>query len=153
MKKHYVISFIVYGILAACFGVFYREFTKFMGFDTTTSITTLSYTHVHYFVLGVVFSVIFLVLYLHIKEIDNKNSKLLKIFTILYHVGLNITGIMMTIRGTLMVLENKEILTLTESQHSVISGISGIGHVILGVSLITLLIVLGKNLLKKKEEN
>ena len=52
MKKYYLSS-IVYALLALAGGVFYREFTK--GFSFTGQ-TTLSVVHVHYFVLGTIFT-------------------------------------------------------------------------------------------------
>ena len=57
MKK-YMITFIVYALIALCGGVFYREFTKFNAFESST---TLSVVHTHYFVLGMIFFLLLLV--------------------------------------------------------------------------------------------
>ncbi len=51
--KRYMNLALLYAILAMVSGVFYREFTKFNGF---TSKTTLGVVHTHYFLLGMVFS-------------------------------------------------------------------------------------------------
>lgn len=45
MKKYFNLA-IIYAILAMISGVFYREFTKFLDFEGTT---TLAFTHIHFF--------------------------------------------------------------------------------------------------------
>lgn len=57
--KRYINAALVYAILAMAGGVFYREFTKFNGF---TDKTTLSVVHTHYFLLGMVFFLLLLLL-------------------------------------------------------------------------------------------
>jgi len=57
--KRYINTASVYAILAMIGGVFYREFTKFNGF---TAKTTLAFLHTHYFMLGMVFFLLLLVL-------------------------------------------------------------------------------------------
>ena len=49
MERKLFKSAFVYLILALCAGVFFREYTKIMEF---TGITSLSFMHLHYFVLG-----------------------------------------------------------------------------------------------------
>ena len=51
MKKYFNIAFI-YAITAIASGVFYREFTKFNGFSGRT---TLSITHLHFFVVNSIY--------------------------------------------------------------------------------------------------
>lgn len=58
MKK-YMITSIVYELIALCGGVFYWEFTKFNAFEGST---TLSVIQTHYFVLGMMFFLLLLVL-------------------------------------------------------------------------------------------
>ena len=58
MKK-YVNLTLVYAILAMVGGVFYREFTKFNDF---TGRTALGVVHTHYFMLGMVFFLLLLLL-------------------------------------------------------------------------------------------
>ena len=134
MKKFVNYAFI-YAILAMAGGVFYREFTKFCGF---TEWTALSVVHTHYFILGMMF---FLVLGLVEKSIhfmDQKTNRAV----IGYHVGLNITTIMLFIRGVLQVTVAD---TLSHGMDAAISGIAGIGHLVLGVSMIMILLAIKKN--------
>ena len=57
--KRYMNSALLYAVLAMVGGVFYREFTKFNGF---TGKTALGVVHTHYFVLGMVFFLLLLLL-------------------------------------------------------------------------------------------
>ena len=57
--KRYMNTALLYAILAMVGGVFCREFTKFNGF---TAKTTLSVVHTHYFLMGMVFFLLLLVL-------------------------------------------------------------------------------------------
>ena len=139
MKKYYFSS-IVYALLALVGGVFYREFTK--GFSFTGQ-TTLSVVHVHYFVLGTIF---FLVMLLLEKSFSFTNKKI-NIAFILYHVGLNLTCIMFLVRGILQVTNQ----SLTTGIDAMVSGFAGIGHIILGVSLVLVLAFIYQNVFKKKK--
>lgn len=58
-----------------------------------------------------------------------------------YNVGLNLTAIMLVVRGIVQVLGFKVVSAL-------ISGIAGIGHIILGVSLILILLDIKKACIK-----
>lgn len=113
---------IVYGVLALVGGVFYREFTKLNGF---TGFTTLSVVHTHYLILGMVF---FLLLVLVEKNYSFINDKVRKY--LLYHIGLNLTVVMLVIRGVV------QVLSLNVSS----AVLSGIGHLILGISMFLVLI-------------
>ncbi len=57
--KRYLNAALTYAVLALAGGVFYREFTKFNGFDGRTA---LGVVHTHYFMLGMVFFLLLLVL-------------------------------------------------------------------------------------------
>ncbi|WP_330398487.1 DUF2871 family protein [Mogibacterium pumilum] len=57
--KRYMNSALAYAILAMIGGVFYREFTKYHGFSGKTY---LSVVHTHYFLLGMVFFILLLLL-------------------------------------------------------------------------------------------
>lgn len=85
---------IVYGVLGLIGGVFYREFTKLNGF------TTLSVVHTHYLMLGMVFFLMLVLLENNFHFIGNKVRK----YLILYHIGLNLTVIMLVVRGVVQVL-------------------------------------------------
>lgn len=60
---------------------------------------------------------------------------------LLYNNGLNLTAIMLIVRGIIQVLDLNVISAL-------ISGIAGIGHIILGVSLILILLDIKKACIK-----
>ena len=57
--KRYINTALLYAVLAMVGGVFYREFTKFSGF---TGRTALGVVHTHYFLLGMVFFLLLLLL-------------------------------------------------------------------------------------------
>jgi len=57
--KRYINASLLYALLAMVGGVFYREFTKFNGFTARTS---LGVVHTHYFLLGMVFFLLLLLL-------------------------------------------------------------------------------------------
>ena len=127
--KRYGNTALLYAILAMAGGVFYREFTKFHGF---TAKTTLSVVHTHYFLLGMVF---FLLLFLLEKSVSFTGPKTGRAL-VLYHVGLNLTTVMLVVRGVAQVLGT----TLSAGMNAAISGVAGVGHILLGIGLILLLL-------------
>lgn len=133
MTKRYANMAIVYAVIAMVFGVFYREFTKFSDF---TGQTRLSIMHTHYFLLGMIF---FLVLMLAEKifAFSDRNAGR---FLIVYHVGLNVTGLGFLMRGLTQVWGTE----LSRGLDASISGIAGIGHILTGVSIILLLLKIRK---------
>lgn len=131
MKKRYINYSIVYAVLVMVGGVFYREFTKMNGH---TAWTTLSVVHTHYFILSMMF---FLILGLVSMNINLKINRAV----LFYNIGLNLTAIMLVVRGIVQVLGFKVVSTL-------ISGIAGIGHIVLGVSLILILLDIKKGCIK-----
>ena len=54
----------------------------------------------------------------------------------MYHVGLNLTAVMFVVRGITQVLR----MELSSGMSAAISGMAGIGHILLGVSLVLLLV-------------
>ena len=135
--KRYMNTAILYAILAMVGGVFYREFTKFIGF---TSKTALSVVHTHYFMLGMVFFLLLLLLEKSFSFSSQKSGRVL----IFYHVGLNLTAVMFVVRGVAQVLG----IALSSGMNAAISGIAGIGHILLGVSLVLLLIEIKRSISK-----
>lgn len=127
--KRYMNPAVIYAILAMVGGVFYREFTKFNGF---TGVTALGKVHVHYFLLGMVLFLLLLLL--------EKNFSFTKVSTgrilVAYHIGLNLTVVMLVVRGVTQVLGTP----LSSGMDAAIAGIAGIGHIVLGVSLLLLLL-------------
>lgn len=131
MMKRYINYAIVYAVLALVGGVFYREFTRMNDY---TAWTTLSVVHTHYFILGMMF---FLILGLVSMNMNLKINRAV----LFYNIGLNLTVIMLVVRGIVQVLDLNVVLV-------VISGIAGIGHIILGVSLILILLDIKKACIK-----
>lgn len=131
MMKRYINYSIVYAVLALIAGVFYREFTKMNGYMDWT---TLSVVHTHYFILGMMF---FLILGLISLNIDFKSNRAV----LFYNIGLNLTAIMLVVRGIVQILGFNVVSAL-------ISGIAGIGHIVLGVSLILILLDIKKGCIK-----
>lgn len=136
MKK-YLNFALGYAIAAMVGGVFYREFTKWNGFN---GVTMLGKVHVHLFLLG-------MIMFLIIARYDRKGSliehKSFRSFLIVYNIGLPLMVIMMVIRGVVEVLN----IGITREIDSSISGVAGIGHILVGVGIILLLVAL-----KKKSE-
>ncbi|WP_304948549.1 DUF2871 domain-containing protein [Streptococcus sinensis] len=120
---------VLYAILAMVGGVFYREFTKFNSFTAKTS---LGVVHTHYFLLGMVVFLLLLLLEKNFAFTGAKTKRLL----LTYHIGLNLTAVMLVVRGVTQVLG----VALSSSMSAAISGIAGIGHILLGISLVLLLL-------------
>lgn len=131
MMKRYINYSIVYTVLAVLVGEFYREFTKMNGY---TAWTTLFVVHTHYIILGMMF---FLILGLISMNMNLKINRAV----LLYNNGLNLTAIMLIVRGIIQVLDLNVVSAL-------ISGITSIGHIILGVSLILTLLDIKKACIK-----
>lgn len=132
--KRYANAALVYALLAMAGGVFYREFTKFLGF---TGKTTLSVVHTHYFLLGMVFFLALLLLEKSFGFTGERTGRAV----VLYHVGLNLTGAALFVRGLVQALS----LSLASGADASLSGVAGIGHLLLGVSMILLLLRVRKS--------
>lgn len=134
MIKRYLNTAMLYAILAMIFGVFYREFTKFNHF---TGKTNLSVMHTHYFLLGMFFFLFLMLLEQNFGFSSQPNTgKLL----VTYQLGLNITALGFLMRGLTQVWGT----ALSRTMDASISGIAGIGHILMGVSLILLLLKIKK---------
>ena len=127
--KRYMNTALLYAVLAMAGGVFYREFTKFNGFAGKA---TLGVVHTHYFLLGMVFFLLLLVLEKNFSFTAASTARVLAV----YHVGLNLTAVMFVVRGVTQVLGTP----LSSGASAAISGIAGIGHILLGVSLVLVLV-------------
>ena len=137
--KRYMNLALLYAVLAMVGGVFYREFTKFNGF---TAKTTLGVVHTHYFLLGMVF---FLLLLLMEKSFSFTGAKTGRVLAA-YQIGLNLTAVMFVVRGVTQVLGT----ALSSGMSAAISGVAGIGHILLGVSLVLLLIEIKRSVFDTK---
>lgn len=130
MEKLYIRLALVYAVCAMIFGVFYREFTRFNDF---TGKTNLSVMHTHYFMLGMFF---FLVLMLLERSFGFSGQKNIKRDLVIYQTGLNITGAALLARGLTQILNPDPSGALDAS----LSGVAGIGHILLGIGLLLILI-------------
>lgn len=120
MKKLVRVS-MSYMIIGLLFGVYYRELTKWFDFSGKTQLSTL---HTHTLVLGMFF---FLIVLLLEKNFHITAHKWYKRFYITYNIGLGITLLLMLIHGTMIVMG-------IESS-AAISGIAGLGHIIMTIGL------------------
>ncbi len=124
---------LAYAVTAMACGVFYREFTKFSHF---TGQTRLAVLHTHYFLLGMFF---FLVLMLAEKAFSFSGQNTGRVLAV-YQAGLNITGLGFLMRGLTQVLGTP----LSRAMDASVSGIAGIGHILMGVCMILLLLEIQK---------
>lgn len=140
MKKYVIVSFVC-ALLAMIFGIFYREFTKGMDF---TEVTVLGKIHPHLFILGMLF---FLVVAMVDRLFSIHEKKPFKFFFIFYLCGLGITVVMMLVRGILEVNGSE----ISSGINGMISGLAGMGHILLGVGIILFFICLFKSIKKTDE--
>ena len=131
MKKYFKLS-LIYAIAAMVGGVFYREFTKYLGY---TGRTMLGKVHTHLFVLGMI---MFLLVAIFARLTEVEKEKPFRCFMVSYNVGLPLTVVLMVVRG---VTEVKG-MALSKGLNATISGVAGIGHVLIGVGIITLLVAM-----------
>lgn len=129
MVKRYANLALSYAVIAMAFGVFFREFTKFSHF---TGQTSLSFLHGHYFMLGMFFFLMLLVVEKVYAFSDGRTGRVL----VVYQLGLNITGLGFLLRGVAQVWRTE----LSRGMDASISGIAGIGHILMGISLVLLLV-------------
>lgn len=91
----------------------------------------MSVVHTHYFILGMMF---FLILGLVSFNVNFKSNRAV----LFYNIGLNLTAIMLVVRGIVQVLDLNVV-------SAAISGVVGIGHILLGVSLLIILLNIKKS--------
>lgn len=123
-----------YAIAAMAGGVFYREFTRFNGFSGRT---TLGFVHTHLFLLGMI---VFLVLLLLDRQFQVSGQKSFGKFFAVYNAGVIITTIAFVWRGVTQVLA----MELAGGMDAAISGVAGIGHILIGVGIIWYFLLLKK---------
>lgn len=128
MKKYYNAA-MIYLILGLSLGVFYREFTKMLGFEGQTVLKVL---HTHVLVLGCIF---FILVLLVEKSFTLSNLKQSQAWFIFYNIAFIIFIITMLIRGILQV-KGLDMNGLTH--------MSGLAHALIGVALIWFMVLLGK---------
>lgn len=133
MKKVVNLAFF-YCILGLVSGVFYREYTKAIGYEGDT---TLSVVHTHTLILGMFF---FLIVLLVIKQFDVTGYKSFKWFIRMYSVGLPMTLVMLFVRGMMQANE----VALSSGADSAISGMAGLGHMTMATGMILFFVALRK---------
>ncbi|AOZ72160.1 hypothetical protein BK816_01650 [Boudabousia tangfeifanii] len=131
---------IIYMALALVAGFFYREYTKAMDFSGHTNMSVM---HTHYFVLGMFFFLVLLALENSFKFLG---TKLGRIGVIVYNIFLNVTVIMLLVRGMVQVGGTE----LAKGPNAAISGIAGLGHIGLTAGLIMILVALYKAVAKQE---
>ncbi len=142
MKKYLNVA-LIYAIAAMAGGVFYREFTKFNGFE---GVTVLGKVHTHLFLLGML---LFLVISLFAARYKLEEIRLCRICMPIYHSGIVLTAVMMEVRGITEVLGS----SLSGGATAAISGIAGIGHVALGAGIVLLILSLKKAAARREEKS
>ncbi len=124
MKKLINTAF-AYMIVGLALGLFYREYTKFAGF---TGKTNLSLLHTHTLMLGMFF---FLVAALFEGQLKITEHKSFNKFFSFYNIGLLLSITLMAARGFLDMNPG----TISKGLNASVSGMAGIGHIILTVGL------------------
>ena len=128
-----------YMIAASAAGVFYREYTKWNGF---TGETMLGYVHTHLFVLGMF---LFLLLALTCRnEKELLELKGFKRFYILHNIALPFMACMMIVRGIVQVQGTE----LSNAADAAISGMAGISHILMAISLVMFFVTMKKYFIK-----
>jgi hypothetical protein len=129
-----------YLIAGLASGLFYREFTKAHDFPDSR-FTQLAVVHTHLLILG--FIALLLVLALE-KLFTLSTSRLFGWFFWTYNAGVVLTAAMMIWHGSLTVMGRDE--------ESMISGIAGLGHILLTIALILLMLALAPAITKRRSE-
>lgn len=140
MKK-LVSTSMVWMILGLCDGVFYRELTRIMNFSGKTVLKAM---HPHLLMLGMF---LFLILALFVKVLPGLGKeKSFHRFYWIWNAGLAFSMIMMLVRGIAQVME----VSLSKGMDYSISGMAGVGHILLAVGLVFLYMSFYRSL---KEQN
>lgn len=117
-----------YAVAGLASGLYYRELTKAQDFDGPTQ---LSIVHTHLLALGVLF---LLIVALFERSFTLSASPLYRWFIVTFHVGLILTVSMQLVHGTMQVFD--------KDASAAISGIAGIGHVLLTVAFVVFFLAL-----------
>jgi hypothetical protein len=121
MKKLYYSS-VLYTVLGLVAGLYYREVTKAHDFTGTTQLAVL---HTHLLTLG---TLVFLITIALQKTLHLTRGRFFSAFFWTYHAGLLLTTALMAVHGTLTVLG--------KDASAAISGIAGLGHILLTLALV-----------------
>jgi len=130
----------IYAVVGMLSGAFYREFTKFYDYN---DYTVLSVTHTHIIILG---TFLFLILFLYENKFEMSKEKMFVWFYYVYNSALIVKVVMMYARGITDVTG----MEVSSALNGAISGISGISHGVLGLSLIMLYVAFRRVIFDKK---
>ena len=130
MKKYFNYS-IFYLVIGLGLGVFYREFTKMNNFEGQTQ---LSLVHTHALTLGFIFFILVLLLE---KNFNLSKHKGFNKCILLYNISLIYLIVTLTVRGCMQVLG---------SDFAGFSHIAGLGHALLGVSMVWFCLITNKSI-------
>ena len=133
MKKLFYAAF-AYMLVGVASGLFYREFTKANDFPAG-EFTQLGLAHTHLLTLG--FIVLLIVLALE-KLFGLSRSKLFGWFFWVYNAGVILTSAMLIWHGSLTVLG--------QEAGGMISGIAGLGHILLTAGMVLFFLALRRAL-------
>lgn len=140
MKKLLNRSF-VYMLLALAAGVFYRELTKWSGF---TGRTTLAFLHPHLLLLG---ALLLLALIPFARLWPLEEEKHFGLFLTLHTLALPWMTGMMLARGVAQVKG----LVLPKGVDAALSGLAGLGHILMAVALVVLYSALRRVLTQREQ--
>lgn len=126
----------VHMILGLVSGLYYREITKAHDF---TGDSQLGVVHTHLLALGMLFFLLVLALE---RSFLLTEGRLFPWFFWIYNAGLVLTVGVMTVRGTMTVLDRPS--------SEAIAGIAGLGHILLTAGLILFFTNLGKRIAVQK---
>ena len=132
-------TFAIVGVFS---GLFYRELTKANDF-TDRSATQLPLVHTHFLVLGFIVLLIVMVLE-RVLHVSAAAPKLFTWFFWIWTVGVAITGGMMLVKGTLAVKGS-------DVSSPALSGIAGLGHMLLTAGVVLLFLALRKAVLSAQQ--
>lgn len=122
-----------FGVTGVLSGLYYRELTKANDF-IDRSASQLPLVHTHLLVLGFVFLLIVLALE-KLFAISSAAPRAFSWFYWLWTLGVAVTGGMMLVKGTLVVLGN-------DASSAAFAGIAGMGHISLTAAVIVLFVAL-----------
>lgn len=118
----------IYAVVGMMMGVYYRELSRFMDYEGGT---VLGGVHSHILALGMSFMLIVLVL-MKVFPLDEIIS--FRRFLLIYNGSFIWSMMMMTVRGTLEVME----LSLSAGMDGMIAGLAGLGHIGVFIGIIFL---------------
>jgi hypothetical protein len=127
----------IYTLLGLLAGLFYREYTKAKDFEGKTQ---LAVTHTHLLALGML---LFLVVLALTAVLPIAELRLFTLFFWFYNAGLVVTVTMMVVHGIIQVNGD-------DKDMPAVSGIAGLGHLLIAVGLVHLFLALRKGIEAKQ---